>query len=134
MCRKNGLPTEGKKHELLKFLVDKEGLELPPDLELYDGELASLPYTVTDISKLSIFKLREVLRFHNILDCGTKDELALRVGMLLANRSYLAFHKELQGLRDLVAATRTLIRNEKQFYLKISPIKNECTQHHLLPA
>ena len=67
---------------------------------------------------MSAYRLREILRFHNILDCGTKDELALRVGMLKANRSYLAFHIELEAVINLITATRILIGLQKDLYLE----------------
>ena len=62
-----------------------------------------------EVAKSSVFKLHEILRFHNILDCGTKDELILRVGMLKANRAYLAFFKESEAIINFITATRTLI-------------------------
>ena len=66
---------------------------------------------------MSIYRLREILRYHNLLDCGNKDELVIRVGMLRVNRSYLAFHREREGISNIITATRTLIRLQKELIL-----------------
>ena len=62
----------------------------------------------TDIAKLSIYKLKEILRFHSVLDCGTKDEVAVRVGMVRGGRKYLSFHRELEAIRNLIKVSATL--------------------------
>lgn len=118
LCRKERIPTEGKKHDCVKRLVEKMGSEKPPPLEEYNGDLSSLPDSITDIAKLSIYKLKEILRFHNVLDCGTKDELVVRVGMVRGGRKYLAFHRELEAIRNLITATRSIITAEKELYLE----------------
>ena len=79
MCKEKNLPTEGKKHELVKFIVEKEARERPSELKMYNGDLCSVPALLTDLKKMSVYKLREILRFHNVWDCGTKDELVIRV-------------------------------------------------------
>ena len=81
------------------------GQVLPSPFDPYDGDIASLSESITELKKMSAYRLWETLRFHNILDCGTKDELALRVGVLKANRSYLAFHIELEAVINLITAT-----------------------------
>ena len=106
LCRQKKLPPEGKKHECVKHLVEKMECAPPQPLNVYSGELNSVPESIAEISKLSVYNLREILRFHNILDCGTKDELIIKVGMLKSGRGYLAFHKELEAMVDLVAALR----------------------------
>ena len=118
LCRKSGVSAEGKKHECVKRLVEKINQNPPSALDGYDGKLSSLPHSVTELSKMSVYRLREILRFHNILDCGTKDELVLRIGMLRVGRSYLAFHKELEAIFNIVTATRTIILIEKDMYLE----------------
>ena len=117
LCKKNDIYFEGKKHEYVKHIIEKLDWKRSPKLERYNGEISSIPTLTTEIAKLSVFKLREILRFHNILDCGTKDELILRVGMLRANRGYLAFYKESEAIINLITATRTLIRVQKSMHL-----------------
>ena len=118
LCRQKKLPPEGKKHECVKHLVEKMECAPPQPLNVYSGELNSVPESIAEISKLSVYNLREILRFHNILDCGTKDELIIKVGMLKSGRGYLAFHKELEAMVDLVAAITSIIAAEKLMYLQ----------------
>ena len=118
MCKKNGISAEGRKHKCLKRLTEKLSRELPHALDNYDGILSSVPTLVTDIAKLSVYRLREILRFHNILDCGNKDELVLKVGMLTSGRSYLTSYKELEAIKDVINATKTLVQKQKEIYLE----------------
>ncbi|CAB4038821.1 Hypothetical predicted protein [Paramuricea clavata] len=117
LCKKNGISSDGIKHECVKRLVKKLNRNPPPVLEKYDGKLFSLPNYVTQIAKFSVYKLREILRFHNILDCGTKDELAIRVGTLRAGRTHLVFQNEIHAIQDIINATKTLIRRQKEHHL-----------------
>ena len=75
LCRKEGLSVEGKKHECAKRLSHKIGCAEPPPFVEYNGDIHCIPDSVTEIAKTSVFRLREILRFHNVLDCGNKDEL-----------------------------------------------------------
>lgn len=118
LCRKERIPTEGKKHDCVQRLVEKMGTARPPPLEDYKGSLRCIPASITDIAKLSIYKLKEILQFHNVLDCGTKDELVVHVGMVRAGRGYLAFHRETEAIRNLITATRNIIIAEKEMYLE----------------
>jgi hypothetical protein len=52
-----------------------------------------------------------------VLDCGTKDELAIRVAMVESGKSHLAFTREYYGLKNLITAARTLIQLQKRMYL-----------------
>lgn len=118
LCRKERIPTEGKKHDCVQRLVKKMGAARPPPIEDYKGSLHCIPASITDIAKLSIYKLKEILRFHNAQDCGTKDELVVCVGMVRAGRGYLAFHRETEAIRNLIIATRNIIIAEKELYLE----------------
>ena len=118
LCRQKKLPVEGKKHDCVKRFVEKMESAPPKPLNAYSGELNSVPESITEISKFSVYNLREILRFHNILDCSTKDELIISVGMLKSGRGYLAFHKEMEAMVDLLAAITSIIAAEKLMYLQ----------------
>ena len=118
LCRKEKLSTEGKKHDFVKRLVNKRDTTKPPPLQVYNGILLNIPDSLTDIAKLSIYRLREILRYHNVLDCGTKDELVVRVGMVKGRRKYLAFHRESEAIRNIITATRNIIIAQKRLYLE----------------
>ena len=81
LCKKKDVSVDGTKHVLVKRLIEKLKRSSPPVLDKYDGKLFSLPSNVLEIAKLSVYKLREIVRFY-VLDCSTKDELAIRVGTL----------------------------------------------------
>ena len=116
LCRKEKLSTEGKKHDFVKRLVNKRDTTKPPPLQVYNGILLNIPDSLTDIAKLSIYRLREILRYHNVLDCGTKDELVVRVGMVKWRRKYLAFHRESEAIWNIITATRNIIIAQKSLY------------------
>jgi hypothetical protein len=116
-CIQLKLSSEGKKHQLVKRLVESQNLPLPPALEKYNGDLDVLPKSITELAKFSVFKLKEILRYHNVLDCGTKDELAIRVAMVESGKSHLAFTREYYGLKNIITAARTLIQLQKRMYL-----------------
>ena len=111
------LSAEGMKHQLAKRLVQSQTLPLPPALEKYNGNLDLFPHSITELAKLSVFKLKEILRYHNVLDCGMKDELAIRVAMVESGKSHLAFTREYHALKNLITAARTLIQLQKPMCL-----------------
>ena len=118
LCRKEGLLKEGKKHECVERLSRKMGCAKPPPLVGYNGDILGIPDSVKEIAKLSVYRLREILRMHNVLDFGTKDELVVRVGMIRGGRKYLAFHREVEAIRNIINATRNIIYAEKGLYLE----------------
>ena len=97
----------------MKRLAEKLGGELPSALDNYNGILSSIPTLVTEIAKLSVYRLREILRFHNILDSRNKDEQVLKVGML--RRAYFTSYKEVEAIKDIINATKTLVRKQKVY-------------------
>ena len=96
-------PTEGKKHQLVKRLVKLQNLPSPPTLELYNGDLDLLPTSITELAKLSVYKLKEILCYHNVMDCG----------MVKSGKTYLAFTREYHVLRNLITAAKTLTQHQK---------------------
>jgi hypothetical protein len=116
-CKEYKISSEGKKHQIVQRLVETLKLPLPPPLEIYDGDIDSLPSSITELSQMPIFKLREILCYHNVLDCGTKDELAIRVGMIISETASLAFKREFFTIKNLITATRSLIQRQKRMYI-----------------
>lgn len=97
MCSDSGLSAVGKKHELLRRIVenstmsDTETVSSLKDENLYDGNVESIPSSSAELIKLSVAQLRAILRTHNILEVGTKEELVTRVGLLKAGYPEAAF-------------------------------------------
>ena len=100
----------------MKRLVETRKLELPPRLEKYDGDIHALPTSITELPQFSLFKLCEILRYHNVLDCGTKDELAIRVDMVISGTTRFAFKRGLFAIKNLITATKLLIQQQKSIY------------------
>ena len=60
MCRKQGVPSEGKKHECVQRLSEKMSQVLPSPLDPYDGEIASLSESITEVKKMPAYRLRNL--------------------------------------------------------------------------
>ena len=65
--------ARGEKCECVKRITEKLGRERPAAIAQYNGDVSSIPQSVTDIAKMSSYSSRTILRFPNVLDCGTKD-------------------------------------------------------------
>lgn len=103
------------KHELLKLISEKKG-EAPPQPArniAYNGELHTIPTTVSGISSLTIAKLRSILKFHHIPIIGNKDQLVLRVHLLRHNKLDAVTAREERQLEDLISVVRSIIRKQK---------------------
>ena len=101
------------------------GCPKPPPLVEHNGDILSIPNSVIAIAKLPVYRLQEILRFHNVLDCGTKDELVVRVGMVKGGRSYLAFHMELEAIRNVIVATSTITMEERDLFFEDPTVQEE---------
>lgn len=58
--------------------------------------------------KLSVAQLRAILRTHNILEVGTKEELVTRVGLLKAGQPEAAFSRERLCLLHMVEVAKEI--------------------------
>ena len=56
--------------------------------------MKSTPSSSAGLIKLSVAQLRAILRTHNILEVGTKEELVTRVGLPKAGHPEAAFSRE----------------------------------------
>ena len=64
--------------------------------------------------KLSVAYLRAILRRHNILEVGTKDELIARVGLLKAGQPEAAFSRERLCILDYIKVAKRIYRNQTE--------------------
>lgn len=74
MCSQSGLLASGKKHELVECLSQKN-----TEFDLHYGKIGSIPNSTAGMMRLCVAQLRAILRKHQILDLGTKEELIIRV-------------------------------------------------------
>ena len=82
-CVQKKFEPTGNKVDLVKRLskiYPFEELESNP--KLYNGDLKSVPGTISGLNQLNVARLREILRHHGILEDGVKEKLVLRVGLL----------------------------------------------------
>lgn len=84
-----------------------ENASPPLPLKEY-SHVSSVLESIIDISKLSVCNLLKILQFHNNLDCGTKDELVIRVWLLKSGRAYLAFQREQEAIVDLLTVATSI--------------------------
>lgn len=102
-CLEKKLPTDGSKIDLGVRIAASEGVDLDQiTISLYDGNLQSLPVSIGAINKLNVSVLRAILHYHNVSHDGTKEELALRVYLLRANRKNLIHYHLKKGLLELI--------------------------------
>ena len=69
-----------KKYELVQQIVERSGdaekfVSMLSEEDLYDGNISSIPSSTTGLMKLSVAHLRAILRAHDVLEVGSKEEL-----------------------------------------------------------
>ena len=108
--------SSGKKYDLAQRIVENQGKadewNLLTEADLYDGKASSISNSTAGLMKLSIAHLRAMLRHHNILEVGTKEELIARVGLLRANHPEAAFSRERLCILHFVTVARQIYRNQ----------------------
>ena len=82
------------------------------ETDLYDGNISAIPNTTAGLMKLSVAHLRAILRAHDILEVGSKDELIARVGLLKAGHQEAAFSRECLCILHLIATAKEISRNQ----------------------
>ena len=94
-CVQKKLEPTGNKVDLVKRLSKVHPFEeLESNPKLYNGDLKSVPGTISGLNQLNVAHLREILRHHGILEDGVKEELVFRVGLLKGGAEKACFSKE----------------------------------------
>ena len=77
---------------------------------MYDGDLMSVPGNIAGLNRLNVAQLREILRYHGILEDGVKEELVLRVGREKAAflRERISIIQAISFAEELFTVTKTL--------------------------
>ena len=123
MCRKVKIPVTPalNKHQLAKFISEKDESIVPPDLDqepLYSGQLSILPTSMSGIFKLTIPKLRSILQHHKHPPFGNKDQLAMKVLLLREGKTAAMYDREEAQVMDLIKLTLESIHNQR--YLNVT--------------
>ena len=115
-CTEANLISSGKKYDLVQRIVENQGKagarKLLTEADLYDGKISSIPNSTAGLMKLSVAYLRAILRWHNILEVGTKDELIARVGLLKAGQPEAAFSRERLCILHYITVAKQIYRNQ----------------------
>ena len=88
-----------EKYELVQHIVERSGeaeefVSMLSEEDLYDGNISSIPSSTTGPMKPSVAHLRAILRAHDVLEVGSKEELIARVGLFKAGHQEAAFSRE----------------------------------------
>ena len=115
--RAGGMNPNLKKYELVQQIVESSGdaekyVGMLSEKDLHDGSISSIPNGKTGLMKLSVVNLRAILRAHDVLEVGTKEELIVRVGLLKAGHQDAAFSRERLAILHQIATARELFRNQ----------------------
>ena len=117
-CTEANLISSGKKYDLVQRIVENQGKaderKLLTEADLYDGKLSTIPNSTAGLLKLSVTHLRAILRRHNILEVGTKDELIARVGLLKASHPEAAFSRERLCILHYITVAKQIYRNQAE--------------------
>lgn len=117
-CTEANLTSSGKKYDLVQRTVENQGKaderKLLTEADLYDGKLSTIPNSTAGLLKLSVAHLRAILRRHNILEVGTKDELIARVGLLKAGHPEAAFSRERLCILHYITVAKQIYRNQAE--------------------
>ena len=123
MCSGSGLLTSGKKHELVECVAGNTPGKSEPvaylnETDLYDGKIGSIPNSTTGLMRLSVAQLRAILRQHQILVMGTKEELITRVGLLRAGYPEAAFSRERLCILHMVEVAIKITSTQEELSTK----------------
>ena len=109
-CIETGLSSFGNKHDLVRRIVEDTGAshENLTERDLYDGDLSNVPNSTGGLMKLLVAYLRAILRAHDVLEVGTKEELITRVGLLKAGCPEAAFSREHLCILHMIAVAKQI--------------------------
>ena len=118
MCRKLKIPVTPSlsKHQLTKLICDRDqsfGLPFQEIEPLYSGHLSIIPATISGIYKLTIPKLRSILKYHKHPPFGNRDQLAIKVLLLREGKTVAMYAKEEAQIMDLINLTLESIHNQR---------------------
>lgn len=109
-------------------MSDSETISPLKDGNLYDGNVEPIPSSSAGLIKLSVAQLRAILRTHNILEVGTKEELVTRVGLLKAGHLEAAFSRERLCILHMIEVAKEITK--VQYKLDMATIRRKRKFQH----
>ena len=113
VCKERNKEPSGMKYEIVERLALALNEEKPEEPQLFDGTKA-LSKSAKDIGRLNLSYLQSIVKYHGLAQCGTKNELVLRVCLISNNRRHLCFNRERKMFLELISVTRDLILGERK--------------------
>lgn len=77
------------------------------EFDLHYGKIGSIPNSTAGMMRLCVAQLRAILRKHQILDLGTKEELIIRVWLLKVGYLEGAFSRGILHMIEVVMTIRS---------------------------
>ena len=111
LCKEAGLNTEGQKHELVRRIAEYSGDESLTTAP-YDGDVSSLPHDIKGMMRLSVGKLKEVMKFHGYETNEKKEMLSVRVLCIRAAEVHYMYRKEQRLLLERVIEFKRTLDKE----------------------
>lgn len=115
-CKDLHIPFKGPKFALAKAIIKSKGDVHPQEFKVanYNGNISSLPKTVTELKKFPIPSLQFMLRQHNQSITGTKDDLVLRLFLLRNGRGHLISYWEVKEISKLIVTSKRILHHQLQ--------------------
>lgn len=98
-----------KKHELVECLSQKN-----TEFDVHYGKIGSIPNSTAGMMRLSVAQLRAILRKHQILHLGTKEELIMRVWLLKAGYLEGALSREHLCILHMIEVVMTIRSTQEE--------------------
>ena len=121
MCKNLRIPVKPSmtKHHLLQLICDKQGQTQPELPTLYNGDLSKVPSSLSELHKLTVGKLRAILKHHNYAFTGTKDQLVLQVSLIRQGKQHMVLYPEEQEIKNLVEISKKLTLAQRELGLSM---------------
>jgi hypothetical protein len=114
-CKKKSLPSSGQKYQLVKRLALASGeTERSTFKPSYSGKLSSLPKSLSELKKMSLPRIKYILKSYAVSFAGNKDELVLRLYLMIHGRSHLVFYEPENQLKQCIKTAKRIISLEIQ--------------------
>ena len=122
MCKKLQVPVTPAmaKHQLVEIVAEKTGV-VPPKIDAtlqYNGNLTALPTSTAGLNRLTIAKLRYILRHHGFAPIGSKDQLVLKVYLLRHVKITAIVAQERDRIKRLVGMCNQIILAQRSLHIK----------------
>ncbi len=109
----------GVKDQLVQQLYENTTEDVPDDFKSnYNGNVENLPASLKGLRNLSTAQIKYVLRYHGVPIYGNREELILRLTLLINGQYHCAFYQEQNEILETIKDAEELAFAERLHYLK----------------